>query len=120
MGLAMPHETGGVFVGAVNYKAKTIHVVDLIAAPPDSKSNPVCFFRGVEGLPEKVNEVNVNSGNQLGYIGEWHSHPFGPEGMSTIDAATVKKFKMEFLGSETRLPVFLSILTPTQLLCYVY
>jgi len=120
MGLAMPHETGGVFVGVVNYKSKTIHVVDLIAAPPDSKSNPVCFFRGVEGLPEKVNEVNVNSGNQLGYIGEWHSHPFGPEGMSTIDAATVKKFKMEFLGSETRLPVFLSILTPTQLLCYVY
>ncbi len=120
MGLAMPHETGGVFVGAVNFKAKTIHVVDLIDAPPDSQSNPVCFFRGVEGLPEKVKEVNSNSGNQLGYIGEWHSHPFGPECMSTVDAATVRKFKTEFVESETRLPVFLTIITPTQLLCYVY
>lgn len=120
MGIAMPHEIGGVFVGALNYKAKTIHVVDLIDAPPDSQSNPVCFFRGVEGLPEKVNDVNVYSGNQLGYIGEWHSHPFGPEGMSTVDAATVRNFKREFMGAENRLAVFLSILTPTQLLCYVY
>lgn len=120
MGLAMPHETGGVFIGTVNYKMKTIHVVDLIKAPQDSKANSACFFRGVYGLPEKVKDVNTNSGNQLGYIGEWHSHPFGPNSMSTIDAATVRKFKAEFSDLQAPLPVFLTIITPTTLLCYVY
>ncbi len=120
MGLLMPHETGGIFIGTVNYKSKTIHVVDLIYAPPDSQANCACFFRGIDGLPEKVKDVNIDSGNQLGYIGEWHSHPFGPNSMSTVDANTVKRFKEEFEKSQTPLPVFLTIITPTNLLCYVY
>lgn len=120
MGLSMPNETGGIFIGTVNYKSKTIHVVDLIYAPPDSQTNCACFFRGIDGLPEKVKDVNIDSGNQLGYIGEWHSHPSGPNSMSTVDANTVKRFKEEFENSQTPLPVFLTIITPTNLLCYVY
>jgi hypothetical protein len=73
-------ETGGVLVGIANYKTKTIHVVDLISAPPDSRANSVCFFRGHQGLPEQIDKVNMGSGGQLGYIGEWHSHPLGPNG----------------------------------------
>ena len=120
MGLAMPSETGGVFVGCANYKTKTIHVVDLIKAPPDSKANAVCFFRGVEGLPDAIREINQSTGNQLGYIGEWHTHPFGPNQMSSTDAATIRKFKGEFNGLQTPLPVFLMIVTPTHILPYVY
>ncbi len=120
MGLAMPHETGGVFVGAANYKTKVIHVVDLIKAPPDSESNPACFFRGVKGLPEAINEVNEKTANQLGYIGEWHTHPFGPNTMSGTDSNTVRKFKSEFENLQTPLPVFLLILTPTHILPYVF
>lgn len=120
MGLAMPSETGGVFVGCVNYKTKAIHVTKLIKAPPDSKADAACFFRGVDGLPDTIGEVNAATGNQLGYIGEWHTHPFGPNTLSTTDAAAIRKFKKEFDGLQTPLPVFLMIVTPEYILPYVY
>lgn len=120
MGLAMPKETGGVFVGCANYKTKTIHVTELLKAPADSTANEVCFFRGVHGLPEAIGEINHLTGNQLGYIGEWHTHPFGPNQMSSTDAASIRKFKREFDGLPTPLPVFLMIITPTHILPYVY
>jgi hypothetical protein len=120
MGIAMPYETGGVFIGVANYKSRTIHVVDLIDAPPDSKSNSVCFFRGISGLPEKVGEVNTGSGQQLGYIGEWHSHPLGPNALSPTDMKTVRRVKKEFSELATPLPVFLMIITPTNILPYVF
>ena len=120
MGLAMPNETGGVFIGRSNYKTKTIHIVELIKAPPDSKANAVCFFRGIEGLPQAIAEVNDLTGNQLGYIGEWHTHPFGPNRLSNVDMDTVRRFKKDFDRLPTPLPVFLMILTPTDLLPYVF
>lgn len=120
MGLNMPDETGGIFVGCADYKTKCIHVTDLITAPPDSTSNPVCFFRGVEGLPEKIKEINVNSGSQLGYIGEWHSHPFGPDSLSRKDFTTAKMFKQEFSKLPNPIPVFLLIITPNNLIPYVF
>src|SRR5690606_597398 len=88
LGKAMPSETGGVFIGAINYKTKTIHVVDFIDAPDDSKANPVCFFRGVKNLPERIKDIQERSGGQLGYVGEWHTHPFGPNSLSRTDHNT--------------------------------
>jgi hypothetical protein len=120
MELALPSETGGVFVGCTNYKTKTIHVTDLIKAPPDSTADEVCFFRGVEGLPDAICEINRLTGNQLGYIGEWHSHPFGPNEMSTTDASAVRKFRKEFDNLPNPLPVFLMIVTPIAILPYVF
>src|SRR5690606_11278241 len=96
-------ETGGVFIGIANYKTKTIHVVDLISAPPDSKANGICFYRGHQGLPEQIDKVITGSGGQLGYIGEWHSHPFGPNGLSQTDMDSVNRFKAEFTEMTTPL-----------------
>lgn len=120
MGLAMPSETGGVFVGCANHKTKVIHVTHFIKAPADSVANHVCFFRGIQGLPAAIKEVNEATGNQLGYIGEWHTHPFGPNQMSTTDVAAIKKFKKEFAELPSPLPVFMIIVTPTHILPYVY
>jgi len=117
---AKRHETGGVFIGIVNYKTKSIHVVDLIPAPPDSKANSICFFRGHQGLPEQIKYVTDNSGGQLGYIGEWHSHPKGPNGLSDVDMASVARFKREFNELATPLPVFLTIVTPAGVLPFVF
>lgn len=113
-------ETGGVFIGIANYKTKTIHVVDLISAPPDSKANSVCFYRGHQGLPEQVDEVIIGSGGQLGYIGEWHSHPLGPNGLSETDMESVYRFKAEFSEMTTPLPVFLTVVTPSGILPFIY
>lgn len=113
-------ETGGVFIGIANYKTKTIHVTGLISAPPDSKANSVCFYRGHLGLPEQITEVTKGSGGQLGYIGEWHSHPHGPNGLSEIDMDSVRRFKTEFMELPTPLPVFLTIITPAGVLPHVF
>jgi hypothetical protein len=113
-------ETGGVFIGMANYKTKTIHVIDLLDAPPDSKGDSVCFYRGHEGLPEQIQKISEGSGGQLGYIGEWHSHPIGPNGLSEVDMASVNKFKEEFSKLVTPLPVFLTVVAPAGILPFVF
>ncbi|MDJ1485946.1 Mov34/MPN/PAD-1 family protein [Cytophagaceae bacterium YF14B1] len=115
-----PRETGGVMVGRANFKTRTIHVVEALAAPPDSQANEVCFFRGIEGLPDAIEQINTLSGNQLGYIGEWHSHPLGPNQPSQTDLNTVGKFKNYFEQLPTPLPVFLMIVTPNHILPYIF
>jgi len=120
MNEALPNETGGVFIGSANFKTHTIHVVDFIKAPLDSKSNEVCFYRGVQGLPEEIYKINFASAGQVGYIGEWHTHPEGPEGMSAIDAASVLVFKKDFIKLPTPIPVFLMIITVTDVHVFIY
>ena len=117
---AYPNETGGVLIGQVNYKTKTIHVVDLVLAPADSQATPVCFFRGIQGLPEAIGLASHQSGGQLGYVGEWHTHPLGPNCMSATDHNTVHRFKQEFDELPNPLPVFLLIATSRKLLPFVY
>lgn len=120
MGKASPCETGGVFIGLINKKTRCIHVTDLILAPPDSEANEVCFFRGTEGLPEEVEKVKTLSGQTFGYVGEWHSHPSGPNGMSSIDLKSVRRFQKEYRSTDNPIPVFLMIVTPYCLLPFVF
>ena len=120
MGLKMPNETGGVFIGSVNHRNRTIHVVDVITEPSDSTSNDVCFVRGISHLPEQVLEVTKKTGGQLGYIGEWHTHPFGPNQLSQTDLRTVLSFKKDFEIQQIPLPVFLTVVTPDYILPYVF
>ncbi|UCS95229.1 ThiF family adenylyltransferase [Echinicola marina] len=114
------NETGGVFVGICNYKTKTIHVVDSISAPIDSKANPIHFVRGHKGLSEEITKFKHNSGEQIGYIGEWHSHPEGPNALSQQDMESVHNHKTEFIQLNPPLPVFLSIITPDGLFPFVF
>lgn len=115
-----PNETGGVFIGRVNYKTQTVHVTGIIKAPVDSRANPACFFRGAEGLPDAIDNVTNLTGGQLGYIGEWHSHPNGPEFLSATDRQTVERFRAEFENLNPPLPVFLLIVTSKNILPYIF
>lgn len=113
-------ETGGVFLGICNYKTKTIHVSGIINAPPDSKSNCVEFIRGREGLVEEISEIERKSGGQIGYIGEWHTHPEGPDGLSLQDMRSISKHKEELSQLIPPLPVFICLVTPNGLLPYIF
>lgn len=113
-------ETGGVFVGMVNHKTKVIHVTGLIAAPLDSKATSTCFWRGHDGLSEDVAKVTDGTGGQLGYIGEWHSHPIGPNWLSDVDMEAARRFKSEFEELTTPLPVFLTVVAPAGVLPFVF
>lgn len=113
-------ETGGVFIGYCNHKIKTIYVVDSIHAPKDSEANSIHFMRGIDGLPEEIENAIKSSGGQIGYIGEWHTHPKGPNALSDQDMESVCKHKSEFEKLNPPLPVFLTIITPHGLFPFVY
>lgn len=71
----LPNETGGVITGVVDIVAKSIHIVDVAPAPPDSAGNPEGFTRGTEGVRGHLDDVFERTRGQVRYIGEWHSHP---------------------------------------------
>lgn len=118
--LAGQNETGGVFVGVCNYKTMTIHVTGSIKAPLDSKASSTHFIRGNDGLSKEISGIENSSGGQIGYVGEWHTHPNGPNSLSKQDMESVKKHKEECSNLQPPLPVFISIITPTGLYPYVF
>lgn len=120
MGIAMPYETGGVFIGTINKKNRTIHVTDMIAAPSDSESNEITFCRGINNLPEDIDKIKRMSGQVFGYIGEWHSHPFGPNGLSPQDMREVNKHLKEFRSLTNPIPLFMMLVTPSGLIPFVF
>lgn len=120
MGIAMPYETGGVFIGTINKKNKTIHVTDIIPAPSDSKSNKTTFYRGINNLPEDIDKIKRMSGQVFGYIGEWHSHPFGPNGLSPQDMKEINKHLNEFRSLSNPIPLFIMLVTPEGLIPFVF
>ncbi|MBD9663216.1 ThiF family adenylyltransferase [Variovorax sp. VRV01] len=72
-----PNETGGVLLGYYDFNIGAVVVVAGLPPPPDSKSSPSSFERGVAGLAEAVAEASRRTAGVVSYIGEWHSHPPG-------------------------------------------
>lgn len=72
-----PNETGGVLLGYYDFNIGAVVVVASLPAPPDSKSSPGSFERGIAGPADAVNEASRRTAGIVGYIGEWHSHPPG-------------------------------------------
>ena len=82
----LPNETGGVLIGYFDVPRKAVYVVDALPAPRDSVEHKEAFVRGYAGLREELAAINARSGGQVGYVGEWHSHPDGAGvGMSPDD-----------------------------------
>lgn len=73
----LPNETGGVLVGTHDMQRKILYVVDVLPSPPDSTEWPNLYIRGSKGLARRVEEIGEITDRQLGYVGEWHSHPRG-------------------------------------------
>jgi len=113
-----PKETGGVFIGISNYKTKTIHILDWINAPPDSREHEMCFIRGTENLPERVDEIKENTGNILGYVGEWHSHPMDLEKLSHTDLEAASKLKS--INDQVPIPTLIMIIVNGKLMPFVF
>ena len=88
---SLPSETGGIILGYIDHKIRSIFIVDILPAPYDSDSNTTGFTRGVSGLREALENVSVRTANIVGYIGEWHSHPaFSSAEPSTLDWELIK------------------------------
>ena len=73
--MKLPNETGGVLLGVFDTAAKKCYLIDTIPSPPDSTEWPTSYMRGCKGLQDAVDEVEAITLGQVGYAGEWHSHP---------------------------------------------
>ncbi len=113
-------ETGGVFLGNCNYKTKTIHITGIMKAPLDSKGSSIEFIRGVEGLSSHIDDISKKSGAQIGYIGEWHTHPVGPDILSPQDLQSIMQHKKECSILQPPLPVLVTLITPNGLFPYMF
>jgi molybdopterin/thiamine biosynthesis adenylyltransferase len=111
-------ETGGVLVGVANYKTKIIHVFDVIIEPIDSSGSPVAFTRGINGLPKQIDDIKLKTGEVIGYIGEWHTHPMNLETLSGTDLNTIEILKN--INLKTPIPTCAVIVTQTKILPFVY
>jgi len=71
----LPKETGGILIGSIDTERGIIYILDTILGPEDSIETPISYIRGKEGLVEEYNKYKKITGNQILYLGEWHSHP---------------------------------------------
>ncbi|RDB07810.1 ThiF family adenylyltransferase [Runella aurantiaca] len=112
-----PKETGGVLIGIANYKTKTIHVFDIISEPQGSHGTCSGFVRGTLGLPAEIDAIKKVTGDVIGYIGEWHTHPMNLKRLSARDEETIAE--LVELNRTVPIPTCALIVTPDELLVYV-
>jgi hypothetical protein len=73
----LPKETGGVLIGAFDLGRKIAYAIDTVPSPPDSQEWPAYYTRGSESLARRIQTIETRTAGNLGYVGEWHSHPDG-------------------------------------------
>ena len=73
----LPKETGGVLLGYFDVPSSHLYLVDVLPAPPDSTEHEHAFIRGCTGLRSELKAIEARTAGQVGYAGEWHSHPDG-------------------------------------------
>lgn len=74
---ALPSETGGSLMGMFDFERRRVDVVGALPPPSDSVGTPSSFTRGISRLRTDIEAAAARTGNQIRYIGEWHSHPTG-------------------------------------------
>jgi hypothetical protein len=104
----LPNETGGLLIGAFDMERKIIYVVDTIPSTPDSLEWPTTYIRGCEGLLNSVKEVRAKTADNLEYVGEWHSHPFGCQASLSADDVKALEWLRGMMNSQG-LPAFMLI-----------
>lgn len=82
---ALPNETGGAILGVTDFKNRTITLVDVLPAPPDSEFSPTHFIRGREGQRGALERVQQLTARVVDYVGDWHSHPPGSSARASAD-----------------------------------
>ena len=115
---ALPCETGGILVGTVDAHRKSILLVEVLPAPPDSEEWPTAFIRGSVGLRKDVEKIKKWTKQAVHYIGEWHSHLPG----ISLKMSSDDKQGLEFVAKHMRsdgLPGVVLIVGETEVQCHI-
>lgn len=106
---ALPDETGGTLVGGYDLTRRRVYVTALLPSPPDSGQAPHGYERGVQGLGQAFDEVNVRSAGLLEYVGEWHTHPRGHNSRPSAEDRTLFAWLEGHLGLDGLPPLMLIV-----------
>ena len=87
---ARPNETGGTLIGYYSEDRALAHVVKALGVRRGARSSRTRFYRPPDDVDGKLAEIYRNSGGQLYYLGEWHSHPSGNLLPSATDLRTLQ------------------------------
>lgn len=80
-------ETGGMLLGSFDEAARSLYV-DFAAGPsPDSALSALYFDHGTSGTQELIEHHQARTANRVGFIGMWHTHPYGRAHPSPTDEA---------------------------------
>lgn len=104
----LPSETGGILLGHFDTQSCICSIVDAIPSPPDSTEWPTSYIRGVEGLASKVANAETLTLGQIGYVGEWHSHPRHCPALPSRDDFTAYAWLCDHMNAEA-LPALMLI-----------
>lgn len=113
-----PNETGGLLLGKIDVKRKIIYITRYTHASKDSKKSSNIFVRGINNVPEEIENCRKKSGNLIDYIGEWHTHPGGSGIPSETDYVAVNELRKEL--DKVPYPTFMLIVTATKLNPYIF
>lgn len=113
------YETGGYLIGQCNLKTNTIHVIDTIEAPEDTIHRGDYLVLGKAGVKKKLSQVERRSGATFGYVGEWHSHPNGPNEFSVTDFEEFANKAKEMKADGATKPLLEVLMAPAGMTCEV-
>jgi integrative and conjugative element protein (TIGR02256 family) len=114
----LPNETGGILLGNLNTAAQICSIIDIVESPPDSEEWPTSYIRGCAGLRERVEQVENETLSQVGYVGEWHSHPRGAAVTPSTDDLKAYGWLTAKMTAEA-LPAIMLIIGDRKQLCLV-
>lgn len=113
------YETGGYLIGQCNLKTNTIHVIDAIEAPKDTIHRGDYLVLGKAGVKKKLSQIERRSGATFGYVGEWHSHPNGPNEFSATDFEEFANKAEEMKADGATKPILEVLVSPAGVNCAV-
>jgi hypothetical protein len=93
-------------MGRLSEAARSIHIVDVLSAPPDSRRSASEFVLGTGGVSTAIRSFTDRAGGTLYCLGTWHSH-LTVSGPSELDHATATTVALARLA-----PSVLLIRTP--------
>ncbi|MCI0541863.1 MAG: ThiF family adenylyltransferase [Verrucomicrobiales bacterium] len=114
----LPNETGGILLGHFDTSSRICSIIDVVESPPDSEEWPTSYIRGCAGLQERVHEAEEQTLNQIGYVGEWHSHPRGAAVTPSRDDLKAYGWLAARMLAET-LPAIMVIIGDARRFCLV-
>lgn len=90
-------ETGGVPMGLISEASRTVHIVDVLEPPEDSRRSAGAFVLGKKGLRAQIAAYTRETHGALYCLGTWHSHLVS-SGPSMTDRATAEALALSRLS----------------------